>query len=1412
MVTSIGRGYSTAYLTKEISAGREGYYTSAVAAGEPPGTWSGAGAEVLGLTGEVDEHVLMEVYHHLIDPRDPDATLGEMSYRHRSAETIYRELLAQEVDPTPERRAELRGVADRSQRQPLLFLDATFNAQKSISLLAVAHERAAMDARAASQFGQADHHDNQARLVEAAVAAGSAAMIAHLQANAGLCRVGHHGGGAGRWDDANQFVVASFLQHDSREHDPHLHVHNAILNRQLCADGKWRTLDSRAIHRERAAAAAIGERVSEAELTRTAGVRFEWRADHKSREVVGVDKKLCDQFSSRRRAVTERAATLLDRFAERQGRPASPAERDMIMRQATLGTRAAKTSTGETLDERLDRWAAEAAAQTSTGLAAVLLGVRDDAARGGTEPPDWSPRDVTQRALVLAAERKGSWTRSDLLRAVSDCLPAMLGCTPERIPALLNRLTDEALAGAVRLSHVETTENLPAHLLRADGTSQYDSGEAFYAAPWQLAAERALAERAGAGGAESFTEQEADRALEVAGAGGRTPGVDQSAAIRGILTSGAAIEVLRAPAGTGKSFVVGVLAEAWTDQRIAPHAPARRVFGLTTSQNAAQVLAGEGLTATANITAWSNAQVRLDDGRTGAGDEDWRLRADDLVVVDEAGMVTTSDLHNIAARCEQAGAKLVLTGDPRQLGAVGPGGALAELFGAAPTHELVEVRRFSHAWEGPASLRLRDGDTTVITEYVTRGRLIDGGTIEATEAKAVRGWLTDHLNGKDAALVVATNQSAVRVNAAVRAELVRLGRVTEHGVTLGMEGETAGAGDIVSARRNGRHLDGSPVNRDQYRVLATLPDGSISAARLLDHGQLAPAVTLPAGYVAEHMTLGYAGTGHSVQGRTTDTSHTILGPGLYVGLTRGRDANTGYACTQEAPKEMSDGAVQDTDRRPAEAVMADAMTIRTDDPNGHTATWVAEQSAEAAAGVHTNVNRLAEELAAATGGRTSATLDRLVAEGRLDAADRVALAADQRGMVLVDRLLRDHQLAGRDAGQLLEAAVTQRGFGDAHAPAAALYARITRDTTDLTPRMTSYADLVPAGLDERTHTRLTGLAEAADARRAELGARASANPPDWAIQALGAVPDDAMEAYDWETRAGWAAAYRELAGWSDEASPLGPDPGPVRAEHRAAWRVAHEQLNLPDSRAQEAELSEAQHRARIAGWDHERRWSPAHVDDAATATARAAVRDEQNATIWGEYSAARPDELGVDELRAMTADAEQAAADEWAKHAELDAARQARADWLVETAVTRDKAERSEAHLLAMGIDPHADPDRVTTDEWFAEWEAELAADEPERVITEDDIADDVEAPAAVAGPETDVPDIRDTAERHPSESADQAPRDRVPTDEEVADITARADTAAAEQAARDDMERRWSDDDAAARAEPEQADEDVLC
>jgi len=454
-VLSVASGHDVGYLLGPVAGGRESYYTGAVAAGEPPGVWHGAGAELLGLRGAVDAEQMQAVYSHLLDPRDPASAspatwgeadrLGKAHKNYRSAKQVYEAALAREPDAGPERRAELRAEADRSARSAVSFLDVTFSAPKSISVLGVAFERMAADARAAGDEEAAAAWDAHVRAVEEAVLAGARAAVDYLQDRAGYARVGHHGGGAGQWIDAHTFVVAQFLQHDSRDGDPQLHVHQAILNRVLCADGQWRALDGQALYQWKAAAGAIAERVTEAMLAASLGVRVETRPDGKAREVVGVGQELRELFSSRRRATTTKAGELLVAFAERVGRDPSALERWRICQQATLATRKAKSHNGETRAQQMDRWARECKQAVIGGLTQLARQVVARAQQPGP-PAQWSEGDVIERALATLEESRGKWTYSDALRAVSDALPGHIGITAADVVPLAEGLTDRLVA------------------------------------------------------------------------------------------------------------------------------------------------------------------------------------------------------------------------------------------------------------------------------------------------------------------------------------------------------------------------------------------------------------------------------------------------------------------------------------------------------------------------------------------------------------------------------------------------------------------------------------------------------------------------------------------------------------------------------------------------------------------------------------------------------------------------------------------------------------------------------------------------------------------------------------------------------------------------------------------------------
>jgi ATP-dependent exoDNAse (exonuclease V) alpha subunit len=117
------------------------------------------------------------------------------------------------------------------------------------------------------------------------------------------------------------------------------------------------------------------------------------------------------------------------------------------------------------------------------------------------------------------------------------------------------------------------------------------------------------------------------------------------------------------------------------------------------------------------------------------------------------------------------------------------------------------------------------------------------------------------------------------------------------------------AGDILRARCNDRRLplgDGHVRNGDRFRVLAPGPDGGLVVEHLAGRGRAA----LPAGYLARHADYGWASTIDGAQGATADIGILLARTGLdrehlYVGMTRGRDANHVHLTTEPVDDDLA---------------------------------------------------------------------------------------------------------------------------------------------------------------------------------------------------------------------------------------------------------------------------------------------------------------------------------------------------------------------------------------------------------------------------------------------------------------------------------------------------------------------------
>ena len=376
--------------------------------------------------------------------------------------------------------------------------------------------------------------------------------------------------------------------------------------------------------------------------------------------------------------------------------------------------------------------------------------------------------------------------------------------------------------------------------------------------------------------------------------------------MRSILGSGKRLEVFVGPAGTGKSYTIGALTQLWREGFDTD------VFGIAVAQNAVQVLRQEGIEHGANVSQFLAAHQRMRSGVATTEDlARYSLRRNQLVVIDEASMISTVDLTKVVRIATASGAKVLVTGDHRQLGAIDAGGAMQLLEERVGGLALLEVRRFTHAWEGQASLQLREGDARALLEYDRRGRLLQGPA-EGMLRAAFEGFLDDHLAGKRSLLIVDDGERAAQLSSEVRRSLVALDRVEEEGVQL-HDGTVAGVGDVIQTRKNAyRMVD--PVTAERYDVVnreVWLVSGRSDDGGLVVHAQVegdndgrwGGERHLPAAYVCEHVTLAYAQTAHAAEGRTADTAHVLVDPSmdrgaLYVGLSRGMQSNVAYVAVE----------------------------------------------------------------------------------------------------------------------------------------------------------------------------------------------------------------------------------------------------------------------------------------------------------------------------------------------------------------------------------------------------------------------------------------------------------------------------------------------------------------------------------
>ena len=788
---------------------------------------------------------------------------------------------------TDERRAEMARIqaeeATKPSVAPVAGFDLTFSAPKSVSTL-----WAVSDAGTQALIAQA-HHDAMRDVLEL------------IERDVAMTRIGAAGPrGAVAQVEIRGLLATAYDHYDSRSSDPQLHTHVVVANRvQAVRDGKWRTLDSRALHGAVTGLSEHYNAVLADHLARALGVGWEARERGPGRstawEIAGVPQGLMDEFSSRTRDIEQVKERLVEEYVAKHGRQPSSKVLWKIRQQATLETRPAKAH--YSLAELTARWRERATSHVGddpVGWARRMLREAE------TEPllrvddlPAETIAELAEVVVAMVADRRSTWRRWNLhAEAVRQSMPWRFASAQDR-DQIVGMITDAAELASLALTPPELAST-PGRFVRSDGSSAFRPRNAtVYSSSDILAAEDRLL-------AVSRDRSAPTLPLDVIEHAARTPArrsdpalsPDQELAVSKIAVSGRMLDVLVGPAGSGKTATMRVLRRAWESQH-----GAGSVVGLAPSAAAAAVLGADVEIQTENTAKWLHEHRR---GR-------WDLQPGQLVIVDEASLAGTLALDQLTAHATAVGAKLLLVGDPQQLSAVDAGGAFGLIVRDRPdAPRLVELHRFRQAWEKQASLGLRIGDVDVIEDYLAHDR-VHAGAFDAILEQAYLAWKTDRDAGKRSLLIAETIDTVAALNTRARSDRIAAGEVTDD-VGVGLhDGNHASVGDVVVTRRNDRRLAlgrSWVKNGDRWIVTRTREDGSVTVRR--EGSKWRTTITLPAEYVADHTELGYATTAYRAQGSTVDTAHAIVHSpemtreSLYVSMTRGREANHVYVATDQA--------------------------------------------------------------------------------------------------------------------------------------------------------------------------------------------------------------------------------------------------------------------------------------------------------------------------------------------------------------------------------------------------------------------------------------------------------------------------------------------------------------------------------
>jgi conjugative relaxase-like TrwC/TraI family protein len=852
---------------KALKLGDERYYLALaledyyLQGGEPPGIWLGTGAKILGLTGNVTNEQLSNLFRGY----SPDSQMTELVQN-----------------------------AGHPDRQP--GWDLTLNVPKTVSVLW----------SAASEPIRAE--------IEAAETSALKRTIAYIEEHLARSRTGK--GGAD--DVPARLVVAAFPHTTSRALDPHLHFHPLIMNVGVGPDARTRTVLSFPFYQNKMLLGALFRAELAHELVERLGVALS--RERTWFEVDGVPPALAREESTRRREIEEElgrlgvetaAAATYATLKTRRVKEIVPNRDELfekwraVARKHGLDDEAIKLLIGRYGPPRPEDVLRQATRQALKDLTNEHSHFSKlDFLRALAEAP--ASLGVSVDALCSHTNKTLAWS-NDII-----CLGTRNGEARYTTRQMLK--LEEKLLATVHKLHTTTF-----HTLSHKTVNHVIQKERDFTAP------PSIAKRFRSKTIKDAVKDAVGRLRPTQKATTGKLTYEQACAVSHITQRPQRIALLSGYAGTAKTTTLQAVREAFETEgykvigATLSGKAARELSNRAGIPSTTIRMRERELHPTLSHQLKQHARQLSRAARRWKTSRPKRLVIDSktVLVVDEASMIGTKDMRMLVRAVSRGGGKLVLVGDKHQLPSIDAGGPFGSIAERIPPVQLHNVVRQADQRDREAVKLMPEGEAKrALANYVEKNQVKLAETRSELFAKLINDW--DRCGGTSQPdkniICTALNREVDELNDLAQALRLKAGEIDpsrqisicrKAGPYDPATKETLCVGDRVTiTKKSKKHR---LENGDTGTVVGVSPTPLSKKISVLFDGEKTPRI-VPLRSVP--VRRGYAFTTHKLQGATADNVFVaITGPMLnrqmaYVQMSRHKHTLNLYAPENLAEKDL----------------------------------------------------------------------------------------------------------------------------------------------------------------------------------------------------------------------------------------------------------------------------------------------------------------------------------------------------------------------------------------------------------------------------------------------------------------------------------------------------------------------------